>query len=98
MLPVRKKKGQFLEIEMKNAAQEVLQNGLSIRKAAKENNVDRTTLPRYLKDFKKNGVQHTIWKKSFVTTQVSRIFMSYLLFLEATAECGNLCLTATLQS
>ena len=66
-----KKKGQFLPGEMKLAVEDVLKHKKSIRKAAKENNVDRTTLARYIKDAKKDGVQNTTFKKSFVTTQVS---------------------------
>lgn len=69
-MSLKKKKGQFVEIEMKNAVKEVLDDGKSIRKAAKENNVDRTTLSRYIKDSKTNGIENTKFKKSFVTTQV----------------------------
>ena len=66
-----KKKGQFLPGEMKLAVEDVLKHKKSIRKAAIENNVDRTTFARYIKDAKKDGVQNTTFKKSFVTTQVS---------------------------
>ena len=65
-----KKKGQFLPGETKLAVEDVLKHKKSVRKAAKENNVDRTTLARYIKDAKKDGVQNTTFKKSFVTLKL----------------------------
>ena len=90
-------KDQFLEIEMKNATEEVLQNGLFPfdtfkRKQCAPHHI--LLLPERLQE-KWNS--NTIWK-SFVTTQVNRKSFNNMLFLEATTECGNLCSTPALQS
>ena len=65
-------RGNFNAEQMKTAVEDVLQKNMSVRASAKANNVDRTTLARYIKDAKdEDGTYTTVsFKKSFVTTQV----------------------------
>ena len=58
---------------MKKAVEDVLQKHKSVRSSAKLSGVDRTTLTRYLRDFKDEDDFHTTmtFKKSFLTIQVS---------------------------
>ena len=65
----KNKKGLFTKEELSLALKAVLENNSSIRKAAKENNMDRTTLSRYVREAKKNG-ETNMPKLSMTTMKV----------------------------
>ena len=60
--------------QMKSAVEDVLMKKMSVRASAKANNVDRTTLTRYVKDAKDEYGNYkptpVFFLKLFVTTQV----------------------------
>ena len=66
-------RGNFSADMMKKAVEDVLQKHMSVQSSAKLNGVDRTTLTRYLREFKDEDDSHTTmtFKKSFVKTQVN---------------------------
>uniref|UniRef100_H2YFC2 DDE-1 domain-containing protein n=1 Tax=Ciona savignyi TaxID=51511 RepID=H2YFC2_CIOSA len=61
---------QFEAIEMERAVHDVVHSTKSVRSAARENNVDRTTLSRYVRDVRTKGIEGFQFKQSFVTKQV----------------------------
>lgn len=67
----KSRRGNFNATDMEKAVKDVLKNHQSIRYAAKINNVDRTTLSRYIKEAKEKETLDTNFTKSFTTTQVS---------------------------
>ena len=83
-MPTFKKKknlrGLFTSQDIKNAVDDVLDNGLGLREAARKYNLCHTTISRYIKRIKNDIIgRSSVSKLSMVTKQVSG-YDSFVLF------------------